>query len=138
MEKQKVVALVLGVSLAVSVVGASVDCTIVTGLISACSTFVTYGSPDPMPGSPCCDAISTLDTLSSSMDNRQSVCGCLMGLITTYNTNATAIATLPGFCGVSLGFTIDPNTDCNELPLSLLSLPISLSLSLSPPPPPVK
>ncbi|KAH7528241.1 hypothetical protein FEM48_Zijuj05G0051600 [Ziziphus jujuba var. spinosa] len=29
----------------------------IRGLFSACSTFITYGSPDPLPGSPCCDAM---------------------------------------------------------------------------------
>ncbi|EOY23118.1 Bifunctional inhibitor/lipid-transfer protein/seed storage 2S albumin superfamily protein [Theobroma cacao] len=92
---------------------AAVDCTTVTGLLSTCSAFITYGSPDPYPGSPCCDAVMNLNLIADSTDNRKSVCGCLMGLITTYNPNSTAIATLPGFCGVALGFTIDPNTDCN-------------------------
>lgn len=90
----------------------SADCTIVTSLISACSTFVTYGSPDPIPGSPCCVAMTSLNNLADSGDNIRTVCRCLMELISTYSPNATAIATLPGFCGVSLGFTIDPNTDC--------------------------
>ncbi|KAK6262286.1 hypothetical protein QUC31_008102 [Theobroma cacao] len=94
---------------------AAVDCTTVTGLLSTCSAFITYGSPDPYPGSPCCDAVMNLNLIADSTDNRKSVCGCLMGLITTYNPNSTAIATLPGFCGVALGFTIDPNTDCNLL-----------------------
>ncbi|XP_073291080.1 putative non-specific lipid-transfer protein 14 [Primulina huaijiensis] len=90
----------------------SADCTIVTSLVSACSSFVTYGSPDPIPGSPCCVAMTSLNNLADSGDNIRTVCRCLMELISTYSPNATAIATLPGFCGVSLGFTIDPNTDC--------------------------
>ncbi|CAK9160979.1 unnamed protein product [Ilex paraguariensis] len=91
----------------------AVDCTTVTSLISACSTFVTYGSPDPIPGSPCCVAVMSLNNIANTIENIRFMCRCIMGLITTYNPNATAIATLPGFCGVSLGFTIDPNTDCD-------------------------
>ena len=94
-------------------IAAAMDCTTVTGLISAFSTFITYSSPDSYPGSPCCDAVTNLNLMADSTDNRRSVCGCLMVLITTYNPNSTAIATLPGFCGVPLGFTIDPNTDCH-------------------------
>ncbi|KAG8390300.1 hypothetical protein BUALT_Bualt01G0069200 [Buddleja alternifolia] len=93
-------------------VASAADCPTVTALVSACATFVNYGSPDPMPGSPCCVAMTSLNNLADSGDNRRTVCRCLMEMITTYNPNATAIATLPGFCGVSLGFTIDPNTDC--------------------------
>ncbi|KAF8412311.1 hypothetical protein HHK36_000272 [Tetracentron sinense] len=91
-----------------------IDCTTVTGLVSACSTFITYGSPDPIPGTPCCDALESLNNMADSIDNRRSMCRCIMGLITTYNPNATALATLPGFCGISLGFNINPNTDCNK------------------------
>ncbi|KAL2556034.1 putative non-specific lipid-transfer protein 14 [Forsythia ovata] len=91
---------------------AAVDCTTITALISACSSFVRYGLPDPIPGSPCCIAMTSLNNMGDTSDNRRGVCRCMMDLITTYNPNATAIATLPGFCGVSLGFTIDPNTDC--------------------------
>ncbi|KAK6121689.1 hypothetical protein DH2020_044557 [Rehmannia glutinosa] len=96
-------------------VSAADDCSTVTALVSACSSFVTYGSPDPIPGSPCCVAMTTLNNLADSGDNRRGVCRCLMDLITVYSSNATAIATLPGFCGVSLGFTIDPNTDCEYI-----------------------
>ncbi|GLT35992.1 hypothetical protein SLA2020_103990 [Shorea laevis] len=92
---------------------AASDCSTVMGLISACTAFITYGSPDPYPGSPCCDAMMSLNLLGDSTENRRLVCRCLLSLINTYNPNATAIATLPGLCGVSLGFTIDPNTDCN-------------------------
>uniref|UniRef100_A0A7N0ZZX4 Non-specific lipid-transfer protein n=1 Tax=Kalanchoe fedtschenkoi TaxID=63787 RepID=A0A7N0ZZX4_KALFE len=103
----------LGLSLISS---AAVDCGTVTSFISACSTFVTYGSPDPIPGSPCCDAVVSLNNLVDAAEDRRSVCRCIMGLIATYNPNATAIATLPGFCGISLGFTIHPNTDCQHIP----------------------
>ncbi|KAF7146844.1 hypothetical protein RHSIM_Rhsim03G0178300 [Rhododendron simsii] len=117
MRSQRVVVMVIGIAMLLSraaAVTTPIDCTTVVGLISACNTFVTYGSPDPMPGSPCCDAVGSLNSVAdSTADGRQMVCNCLMGLITTYSPNATAIATLPGFCGVSLGFTIEPNTDCD-------------------------
>lgn len=95
-------------------VSAYIECSTVSQLFSACSIFITYGSPDPIPGSPCCDAMSGLRIIANSGDdNRQSVCRCLLGLIQTNSPNATAIGTLPGLCGISLGFTIDPNTYCS-------------------------
>ncbi|KAF9601324.1 hypothetical protein IFM89_018752 [Coptis chinensis] len=100
--------LLMGIS-----VSSAVDCTAVTALVATCSNFITYGTPDPMPGSPCCDALLGLNNMADSIDSRRSICRCIMSLITTYNPNATAIATLPGLCGISLGFTIDPNTDCS-------------------------
>ncbi|KAK4350822.1 hypothetical protein RND71_030135 [Anisodus tanguticus] len=106
--------MVLGVALIIHEAGADEECSIVTALVSACSSFVNYGMPDPIPGEPCCVAMMSLSNVASStgVETRQAVCRCMMDLITTYNPNSTAIATLPGFCGVSLGFTIDPNTEC--------------------------
>ncbi|XP_059627529.1 putative non-specific lipid-transfer protein 14 [Cornus florida] len=111
-----VVVVVFGVLMLLSLAATlsyAIDCSTVTSLVSACAAFVTYGTPDPYPGSPCCDAMKSLNSIGYSLEERKLVCRCLMGLITTYNPNATAVATLPGFCGVFLGFTIDPNTDCN-------------------------
>ncbi|XP_049348761.1 putative non-specific lipid-transfer protein 14 [Solanum verrucosum] len=106
--------MVFRVALIIRKAAADDECSTVTSLVSACASFVNYGTPDPIPGAPCCIAITTLSTIASStgIQTRQSVSRCMMDLITTYNPNATAIATLPGFCGVSLGFSIDPNTDC--------------------------
>ncbi|KAL0862838.1 hypothetical protein Bca101_041956 [Brassica carinata] len=89
------------------------DCVAVGTLISSCTEFVNYGYPDPIPGSSCCDAMTVLGTYSDSSDKRRWLCNCFIDLINVYNSNATAISTLSGFCGVVLGFTIDPNTDCD-------------------------
>ncbi|GFP89292.1 putative non-specific lipid-transfer protein 14, partial [Phtheirospermum japonicum] len=76
------------------------DCATVTALVSAFSSFVTYGSPDPIPGSSCCVAMTSLNNLADSGDNHRAVCRCVMDLIAAYSSNT--IATMPGFCGVSL------------------------------------
>ncbi|KHN02805.1 Putative non-specific lipid-transfer protein 14, partial [Glycine soja] len=99
-------------SLAPFFVSAFIHCSTITQLFSACSIFITYGSSDPIPGSPCCDAMFGLNNIANIGDNGPYVCRCLLGLIETYSPNSTAIAILPGLCGVSLGFIIDPNTDC--------------------------
>ncbi|GAB4858221.1 hypothetical protein Ancab_009617 [Ancistrocladus abbreviatus] len=96
-----------------NLVEAVVDCTTVSQLLSTCSVFILRGSPDPIPGSPCCAAVSGLNHLGDSVDSRRALCRCLMGMISASYPSPTALATLPGFCGVSLGFVIDPNTDCN-------------------------
>lgn len=95
-------------------VSSFIECTTISQLFSACSTFITYGSPDPIPGSPCCDAMYGLNNISNTADNRPYVCRCLMGLIDTFSPNATAIGILPGLCGITLGFIIAPNTDCSS------------------------
>ncbi|XP_008378217.2 putative non-specific lipid-transfer protein 14 [Malus domestica] len=97
----------------VTLVSSTEECASVTSLVTTCYTFITYGTPDPFPGSPCCNAMANLKVIADTIENRRFACRCLMGLIATYNPNAYAIATLPDFCQVSLGFNIDPNTDCN-------------------------
>lgn len=93
---------------------ASIDCTTVLSLISGCSNFVEFGDPEPLLGTPCCDGVTNMYKVASdSIENRRSTCNCMMGFITMYNPNATAVARLPGLCGVSLGFTIDPATACD-------------------------
>jgi len=92
---------------------AYIECPTVSQLFSPCSVFINYGTPDPSPGSPCCDAMSGLSIIANSGGgNKQSVCRCVMSLIQNYSQNATAIGTLPGLCGISLGFTIIPNSNC--------------------------
>ncbi|OVA14143.1 Peptidase S54 [Macleaya cordata] len=82
----------------VVMVGGEIECSTVTALVATCSNFITYGVPDPTPGTPCCDALMSLENMANdSSDNRRSVCRCIMGLVTTYNPNATAIATLPAY-----------------------------------------
>ncbi|KAG4123416.1 hypothetical protein ERO13_D11G325151v2 [Gossypium hirsutum] len=83
--------------MATSIGGSAVECTTVRELISFCATFISNGSPDPYPGTPCCEAVTNLYMMTHSTDNRRSLCGCLMGLVTANNSNSTAIATLPGF-----------------------------------------
>ncbi|BFG23291.1 hypothetical protein CerSpe_095650 [Prunus speciosa] len=100
-------------STAATLVSSTIECSAVTALVSTCYTFITYGSPDPFPGSPCCNAMANLKVIADTIENRRFACRCLLGLISTYNPNVYAIATLPDFCQVSLGFNIDPNTDCN-------------------------
>ncbi|KAJ1700922.1 hypothetical protein LUZ63_000701 [Rhynchospora breviuscula] len=101
----------------INVTSASVDCTTVLSLISGCSNYVEFGDPEPVLGTPCCDGMANMYRVASdSVENKRSTCDCLLGFITMYNPNATAVARLPGLCGVSLGFTIDPSTACGTIP----------------------
>ncbi|VVB17655.1 unnamed protein product [Arabis nemorensis] len=105
--------LLLSSAICSATVKIAAECAAVGTLISSCTEFVNYGYPDPIPGSSCCDSMTLLGTYSDSSEKRRWLCDCFMDLINIYNSNATAISTLSGFCGVVLGFTIDPNTDCN-------------------------
>ncbi|KAJ9539657.1 hypothetical protein OSB04_026163 [Centaurea solstitialis] len=91
----------------------AVDCLTVASLVSSCSDFINNGTSYPYQGSPCCDAMTTLGYLAYADFNLRSLCLCFIGIITAYGSRAAiAASTLPGFCGVSLGFLVDPETDC--------------------------
>ncbi|KAF7820913.1 putative non-specific lipid-transfer protein 14 [Senna tora] len=97
----------------VTFVSAETECSVVTQAFSACSAFITFGSPEPVPGTPCCDAVSGLNIISndsSSIDEKRAACRCLLGLIASYDPNFS-VAILPGLCGVSLGFIVQPDTN---------------------------
>ncbi|XP_020247954.1 putative non-specific lipid-transfer protein 14 [Asparagus officinalis] len=100
----------------ITLTAGSIDCTTVSSLTARCMDFVVYGGMAPGLGSPCCSGLVGLyNVAATSVDERRIVCNCLMGLITANNSNASDIARLPGLCGISLGFTIDPNTSCNSI-----------------------
>ncbi|KAL5198067.1 hypothetical protein ABZP36_001579 [Zizania latifolia] len=90
----------------------SLDCGTVTSLLAGCTSFVLhYDSaaappqlllpPLPAPGTACCDGVVVLCAVAAdSGDNWRAVCRCMAGLVRQHSSNASAIAMLPGLCGV--------------------------------------
>ncbi|KAF7051163.1 hypothetical protein CFC21_059433 [Triticum aestivum] len=98
----------------------SLDCGTVTSLLTGCAAFVTGGTsaaPLPAPGTPCCEGVDGLYAVAAdSPDNWRSVCRCMAGLVRRYWSNASAIALLPGLCGVSPVSTAHAVTYCTSIP----------------------
>ncbi|KAM0843622.1 hypothetical protein ACQ4PT_057590 [Festuca glaucescens] len=99
----------------------SLDCGTVTSLLAGCAAFVRRGpgaAPLPGPGpalTPCCDGVTSLYAVAAdSADNWRSVCRCMAGLVRQYWSNASAIAVLPGLCGVSPVSTAHAVTYCTR------------------------
>jgi hypothetical protein len=96
----------------------SLDCGTVTSLLAGCAAFVRRGpraAPLPGPGTPCCDGVTSMYAVAAdSADNWRSVCRCMAGLVRQYWSNATAIAVLPGLCGVSPVSTAHAVTYCTR------------------------
>ncbi|XP_023740377.1 putative non-specific lipid-transfer protein 14 [Lactuca sativa] len=97
-----------------TVVVLAVDCITVAALLSTCSEFVNNETKYPYLGSSCCKAMTTLGYFAYNDIDRHALCFCFIGVINaTYTPDAAnAFCTLPGFCGVSLGFLTDPTTEC--------------------------
>lgn len=97
-----------------TVVSGPIECSPVGSLMAVCSGFLNFGAPEPMLGSPCCKAMYSLNSMAATTNDRKEVCRCLVSLLSTYNPNASAVARLPALCGVYLGFSAQPNLDCNR------------------------
>lgn len=97
-----------------TLVSGFVECSPVGSLMSVCSSFLNFGAPEPTVGSPCCKAVLSLNSMAASTNDRKDMCRCLVALMTTYNPNVAAVARLPALCGVYLGFSAQPNIDCNR------------------------
>ncbi|XP_040382404.1 non-specific lipid-transfer protein 1-like [Oryza brachyantha] len=80
------------------------DCGTVTSLLSGCAAFVRHGAGQlpPAPGTPCCDGVAGLYAVAAdSSDNWRAVCRCTARLVRRrHGPSASAIALLPGLCGV--------------------------------------
>ncbi|KAI3470183.1 hypothetical protein Pfo_026846, partial [Paulownia fortunei] len=69
----------------------------------------------------CCDGVKSLNTAAKTKEDRQSVCGCLKSLASSYSgLDLKKAAELPGQCGISVPYQISPSTDCNELAFFVL------------------
>ncbi|KAG8080657.1 hypothetical protein GUJ93_ZPchr0007g3311 [Zizania palustris] len=93
----------------------SLDCGTVTSLLAGCTSFVLHydgaapaAAPPqlllpllPAPGTACCDGVVILYAVAAdSGDNWRAVCRCMAGFVRQHSSNASAIAMLPGLCGV--------------------------------------
>lgn len=94
-------------------------CGTVTSLLSGCAAFVRGhggGAQLPSPGTPCCDGVAGLYAVAAdSADNWRAVCRCMARLVRRHSSNASAIALLPGVCGVVSPWTFAAgNTNSNR------------------------
>ncbi|EPS68587.1 non-specific lipid-transfer protein [Genlisea aurea] len=89
----------------------AIVCTDVTRYLIPCIGFLTgSGSIGP-----CCGGVSGLYNAARSTPDKQTVCNCLKNLAQAYPSIAGRAAGLPGQCGVQIGYSIDPHTDCRTV-----------------------
>ncbi|KAH7862302.1 hypothetical protein Vadar_002684 [Vaccinium darrowii] len=92
---------------------AALTCGDVVRDIGPCLNYLKSGSGTPPP--PCCTGAKTLASAASSTADKQTACGCLKTASKSMNVNPATAKALPGNCGISLGFAIDPNMDCSTI-----------------------
>ncbi|KAK1270921.1 Non-specific lipid-transfer protein 2A [Acorus gramineus] len=87
---------------------AAISCGQVAGFITPCVPYAQKGGPiSPR----CCSGVRGLNGAARTTMDRQQACTCLKSLARGNLPYATSI---PSKCGVSVPYSISPNTDCTK------------------------
>ncbi|CAI9758845.1 unnamed protein product [Fraxinus pennsylvanica] len=103
----------IAVALVAPLADAAITCGTVVNSLRPCLSYVQGGSSVPPT---CCSGIKSLYAAAKTKADRQGVCGCLKTLAASFKgINYSKAAGLPGKCGVSIAYKIDPSTDCSKV-----------------------
>ncbi|GLJ47362.1 hypothetical protein SUGI_0999660 [Cryptomeria japonica] len=102
----------LGAALIISSgVNAAISCSTVTSDLSPCLSYVTGGSSQPSGG--CCSGVRTLNAAASTTPDRRAACSCIKTIANSApGFRWDRAGSLPGQCGVNVGFPITPSVNC--------------------------
>uniref|UniRef100_A0A803MHX6 Non-specific lipid-transfer protein n=1 Tax=Chenopodium quinoa TaxID=63459 RepID=A0A803MHX6_CHEQI len=91
---------------------AALTCSTVTKDIAQCISYLKGGDS---PSDACCSGVKTLKSLASTPEDKKTACNCLKTAAASVSgLDATKAAALPGKCGVSIPYSISPQTDCSN------------------------
>ncbi|GER50486.1 non-specific lipid-transfer protein [Striga asiatica] len=112
------VAMLVVVALAAALIGLppgeAVSCSDVQGSLSPCLAYLT-GNGGAEPTGSCCGGMRSLVGNLESRQDRQTACSCIKSAASSYNVRSDAASSLPGKCGVSIGMSVSPDIDCNQV-----------------------
>ncbi|KAJ3669406.1 hypothetical protein LUZ60_011356 [Juncus effusus] len=91
----------------------ALSCGQVTSSIAQCMNYARSGQGSPPTA--CCNGVRRLNSMAKSGADRQAACNCLKQLAARQKFNTGAAASIPGKCGVSVGYAISPSTDCSKV-----------------------
>nr|GEU99970.1 non-specific lipid-transfer protein 8-like [Tanacetum cinerariifolium] len=91
----------------------AISCSTVIQDVSPCVSYLRSGSG--MPPSACCTGAKALAAAANTTPDRRTACSCLQSASRSLNPNPALAKSLPGNCGISLGFAISPNVDCTKI-----------------------
>ncbi|KMT00369.1 hypothetical protein BVRB_9g216770 [Beta vulgaris subsp. vulgaris] len=92
---------------------AAMSCGTVTKNIAQCITYLKGGDS---PSKGCCDGVTTLKNLASTPADKKTACACLKSAAASIKgLDEKKAAGLPDKCGVSISYSISPNTDCSKV-----------------------
>lgn len=107
---QAVVAVLVAAALLASSASAAITCGQVGSSLAPCIPYAT-GRASALPAS-CCSGVKSLNSAARTSADRQAACRCLKSLANSVKSvNMGTVATIPGKCGVSVGFPISMSTE---------------------------
>ncbi|KAI9153001.1 hypothetical protein LWI28_004263 [Acer negundo] len=92
----------------------AITCGQVASNISPCLGYIRATSPLTPT---CCNGVRSLNGAARTTPDRQQACQCLKSFASGISINYNLASGLPGKCGVSIPYTISPNTDCSRFNL---------------------
>nr|ACM78619.1 non-specific lipid-transfer protein type 1 [Tamarix hispida] len=107
----KLAACALAACMVLGAAEAAVTCSSVTKQLTPCLSYLTSGGA---PTAACCGGVKSLNGMASmSTPDRQATCNCLKAA--SKGINLQNAVSLPAKCGVKIGYSISPNTDCSKV-----------------------
>ncbi|XP_076893467.1 non-specific lipid-transfer protein 8-like [Bidens hawaiensis] len=91
---------------------AAITCSTVIKDLQPCVNYLKSGSGMPPPA--CCSGAKALVAATTATDDKRAACTCLQKVSGSINPNPALAKSLPGNCGISLGFTISTSVDCTK------------------------
>ncbi|KAL2899904.1 IWF1': Non-specific lipid-transfer protein [Bienertia sinuspersici] len=91
---------------------AAMSCGTVTKNIAPCIAYLKGGSG---PSAACCSGVKALNSLAATPADKKTACSCLKSAASSMKgLDQKKAAGLPGSCGVSIPYSISPQTDCSK------------------------
>ncbi|KAL5714703.1 lipid-transfer protein [Ranunculus cassubicifolius] len=87
----------------------AITCGQVANGLSRCIPYLRSGGAVPPA---CCSGVRSLNSAARTTPDRRTACACLKNLGRSFN--AGYAASLPGKCGVSIGYPISQSVDCSR------------------------
>ncbi|KAL6981570.1 hypothetical protein U1Q18_023196, partial [Sarracenia purpurea var. burkii] len=104
--------LLLSTLLASKCLVSAITCGDVVRDIGPCVNYLTKSSSG-LPPAACCAGAKSLASATTTTADKRAACNCMKSASQKVSVNPSLAKALPGNCGISLGFTVDPNIDCS-------------------------
>ncbi|KAI0504122.1 hypothetical protein KFK09_015070 [Dendrobium nobile] len=96
----------------ITVTESTIPCSEVANKLLSCVDYAQHGGELPTA---CCSGVKELKVEAITTEDRQTVCNCIKSLAKQIGgLNQNLLATIPGKCGVDVGYPISFSVDCSK------------------------